>query len=101
MADETTGPADATAAMPAPRIHETTPGRAVDMSSFEAAFAGPAAAGPTLEWALRWPSGHVLVVLSEDEALTIARANPTCRVVRRYATPWQTYRARPETPGAA
>ena len=100
MPDETTGPADATAAMPSPRARETTPGRAVDMSAFETAFAGPAAAGPTLEWALRWPSGHVLVVLSEDEALSIARANPTCRVVRRYATPWQHYQVRPDAPGA-
>ena len=89
MADETTGPADTTASMPAPRIYETTPGRTIDMSAFEAVFSGPAAAGPTLEWALRWPSGHVLVVLSEDEALSIARANPTCRLLRRYATPWQ------------
>jgi len=89
MADETTGPADATAAMPTPRDRETCPGDATDMSAFEAAFSGPAATGPTLEWALRWPSGHVLVVRSEDEALSIARANPTCRVVRRYATPWQ------------
>ena len=97
MADETTGPADAMASMPAPRTYETTPGRAVDMAAFEAAYVGPPAAGPTLEWALRWPSGHVLVVLSEDEALSIARANPTCRVVRRYATPWQTYQAPPGT----
>jgi hypothetical protein len=89
MADETTGPADATTSMPAPRIHETTPGSTVDMAAFEDAFTGPAATGPTLEWALRWPSGHVLVVLSEDEALAIARANPSCRLVRRYATPWQ------------
>jgi len=87
MADET--PADATAAMPAPRLRETTPGHLIDMSAFEAVYSGPPAAGPTLEWALRWPTGHVLVVLSEDEALSIARANPTCRVVRRYATPWQ------------
>jgi len=98
MADETTGPADATASMPAPRIRETAPGVTVDMSAFEATFAGPEAAGPTLEWALRWPSGHVLVVRSEDEALSIARANPTCRVVRRYATPWQTYREPPRRP---
>jgi len=95
MADETTGPADATASMPAPRTYETTPGHDVDMSAFETAYAGPPAAGPTLEWALRWPSGHVLVVLSEDEALSIARANPTCRVVRRYATPWQSCQGRP------
>jgi hypothetical protein len=89
MADETTGPLDATASMPAPRLRETTPGRTIDMAAFEAAFSGPPAVGPTLEWALRWPSGHVLVVLSEDEALLIARANPTCRLVRRYAAPWQ------------
>jgi hypothetical protein len=89
MADDITGPADATAAMPSPRARETHPGRSVDMTAFEATYSGPPAAGPTLEWALRWPSGHVLVVLSEDEALSIARANPTCRVVRRYATPWQ------------
>jgi hypothetical protein len=99
MADETTGPADATAAMPTPRARETTPGRTVDMSAFEAAFAGAPAAGPILEWALRWPSGHVLVVLSEDEALSVARANPTCRIVRRYATPWQNYRTPPDAPG--
>jgi hypothetical protein len=90
MADDVTGPADATASMPTPRAaRETNPGRVVDMAAFEATISGPAALGPTPEWALRWPSGHVLVVLSEDEALAIARANPTCRVFRRYATPWQ------------
>jgi hypothetical protein len=88
MPDDIT-PADATAAMPAPRSRETRPGGAIDMTTFETTFSGPAATGPTLEWALRWPSGHVLVVLSEDEAIAIARANPTCRLVRRYATPWQ------------
>jgi hypothetical protein len=89
MADETTGPTDATTSRPLPRAHDTRPGRTIDMAEFEAAFSGPPATGPTLEWALRWPRGHVLVVLSEDEALSIARANPTCRVVRRYATPWR------------
>lgn len=88
MADDISGPAD-TASAAAPRPREDRPGRVIDMSAFEAVYSGPAALGPTLEWALRWPSGHVLVVLSEDEALSIARANPTCRVVRRYATPWQ------------
>jgi hypothetical protein len=92
MADDIPASADATASMPGPRVREaadTRPGVCVDMTSFEAAFLGPPATGPTVEWALRWPSGHVLVVLSEDEALSIARANPTCRLVRRYATPWQ------------
>jgi hypothetical protein len=89
MPDETTGPADTTAGMPTPRSHDTSPGSSIDMTAFEDTYSGPAGTGPTPQWALHWPSGHVLVVLSEDEALSIARANPTCRIERGYSTPWR------------
>jgi hypothetical protein len=88
MADETTGPMDATTPLPGPRNVERAPGRAVDMTAFEESFAGAAAAGPVMEWAILWRDGRVLVVQGEDEALFIARSNPTCRVVRRFVSPW-------------
>jgi len=89
MADDTTGRPDATTSMRVPRSRETTPGTMIDMAAFEQLLAGPDAAGPALEWALRWPSGHVLVVRSEDDALAIARAHPTCRITRRFVPPWR------------
>jgi hypothetical protein len=88
MADETMGPQDATAPTPAQQVPETAPGRDVDMSEFELAFAGPSATGPVVEWVVQWPDGRVIGVSGEDEALFIARNNPTCRVGRRVVSPW-------------
>ena len=88
MADETMGPQDATAPMPFQPALETTPGRDVDMAAFERAFAGPAAAGPVVEWVVLWSDGRSTTVDGEDEALVIARGNPTCRVGRRFVSPW-------------
>lgn len=94
MADETMGPQDATAPMPFQRGIETTPGREVDMSEFELAYAGPSATGPVVEWVVLWADGRVTGVDGEDEALLVARSNPTCRVGRRVVSPW----LRPDSP---
>ena len=88
MADETMGPQDATAPMPFQRGLETTPGREVDMTEFERAFTGPCATGPVVEWVVLWSDGRATAVDGEDEALLIARSNPTCRVGRRVVSPW-------------
>jgi len=60
----------------------------VDMGAFEIAFAGPGAAGPFLQWAVRWPNGGVTVVADEDSALLVARGQPSVRVVRRWVGDW-------------
>lgn len=66
---------------------ERAPGR-IDMTDFEATYAGTSAPGPCAQWAVLWPDGRVMVVDNEDEALIMALATPICRVVRRYVTPW-------------
>jgi hypothetical protein len=88
MSDDTVDPQDLTAGVPLPREWEAAPGR-LDMSAFEESFVGADGLGLTVEWAILWPDGRSLVVDSQEAALTVARHNRRCRVLRRCVGPWQ------------
>jgi hypothetical protein len=88
MADETVDPKDTTTPMPTQWVLETEPGRGIDMSAFELSYAGPSGVGPVVQWVVLWRDGRVMDVDGEDEALIVARSNPTCRVGRRVVSPW-------------